>query len=101
MNININIYNHEPNQPTKTERIICMKLSELLAANVSIKNQLNKAEAEIVAKIAALQAAVDTLTASLADVELTAEQAQSVTDLQTAAQALDDLNPDLIVEPVV
>jgi hypothetical protein len=102
MNININIYNHEQptENPTPIERGIIMKINELLTINTSIKNQLNKAEAEIVAKIAALQAAVDTLTASLADVELTAEQAQSVTDLQTAAQALDDLNPDLIPEPV-
>jgi hypothetical protein len=92
-----------------------MTLSELLAANESIKNQLNKSEAEIVAKIAALQAAVDTLTesvtmrctqsvlqaavdtltASLADVELTEEQAQSVTDLQAAVQALEALDQEI------
>jgi hypothetical protein len=99
--INVMVMPDQPtNQPTETERGIIMKLKDLLAANVSIKNQLNKAEAEIVAKVAALQTAVDNLTAGLADADLTAEQEQSVTDLQTAAQALDDLNPDIIPGPV-
>ena len=71
-----------------------MKLNELLTANVSILNQLTKAEAEIIAKVAALEAAVEALNMQLANVELTPEQADSVVDLQEAAQALDDINPD-------
>ena len=77
-----------------------MKLSELLTINESIKGQLNKAENEILAKTAVLQASIDTLTAQLADAPLTAEQEQSVKDVQAAAQALDDLNADT-VDPVV
>lgn len=77
-----------------------MKLNELLAVNVSIKDQLNKAEAEILAKVAALNEAILNLTQQLENVDLTAEQEQSVLDLQTAAQALDDINPDVVVEPV-
>jgi DNA-binding protein H-NS len=73
---------------------IKMKLSELLQINTSIKNQLNKAEKEIVEKVAALQAAIDKLTQQMSDVELTDEQSQSVLDVQAAGQALDDLNAD-------
>ena len=76
-----------------------MKLSELLTVNESVKGQLNKAEAEITAKLADLQAAVDNLTAQLADVTLTDAQAQSVADVQAAAQALDDVVPDVVLEP--
>jgi hypothetical protein len=89
------------NPQTHFEKEMLMLLSELLAVNVSIKNQLNKAEAEIVAKVAELQASVDALTTQLADVALTPEQSQSVTDVQAAAQALDDINPDLVVPPAV
>jgi hypothetical protein len=77
-----------------SEEIIIMKISELLTVNESIKNQLNKAEAEIVAKIAALQAAVDELTAQLANQDLTPEQVASLTALQESAQALDEIVPD-------
>jgi uncharacterized coiled-coil protein SlyX len=102
MNININIYNHEqPHEnPTPIERGIIMKLSEIFTINTSLAGQLNKVEAEVVAQVAALRAAIDQLTADLTDVTLTAEQAQSITDLQTIVQKLDDLNPDLIPEPV-
>jgi hypothetical protein len=79
---------------TRLERTILMNLEELLTTNESIKNQLNKAETELVARLADLQASVDKLTAALASVELTPEQEQSVTELQAAAQALDDLTPD-------
>jgi len=87
---------HYPN-PVIEE--IKMKLSELLAANVSLAGQVNHVETEVVNKLADLQAAIDKLTAALADVELTAEQAQSVADLQTAVQALDDIIPEDIPEP--
>ena len=79
-----------------------MKISELLTLNTSIKGQLNKAEAEIVGKITELQAKIDALVAAAADADLPAEVAQSITDLQTASQALDDVVPDpVVVEPVV
>jgi len=91
--------NHD-NHDNHTIKDILMKITELLTINQSIKGQLNKAEKEIVAKIAELQTAVDALTAQLADATLTPEQEQSVTDVQAAAQALDDLNPD-VVPPVV
>ena len=73
-----------------------MLLSELLAVNVSLKDQLTKIDLEIVAKLAELQAAIDKLTQQLGDVVLTAEQVQSITDLQSAVDALDNLNPDAI-----
>jgi|SRR5450631_36113 len=92
-------HQEEPTHVTHLLKEIEMRLSELLQQNVSVKNQLNKAEAEIVAKVNALQASIDKLTADLADVELTEEQTQSVLDLQTAADALDNLAPELV--PVV
>lgn len=76
-----------------------MKLSELLAINESVKDQLNKVETEIVAKLAELQAAIEKLTTDLADVVLTDAQAQSVADVQAAVQKLDDIIPDQAVEP--
>jgi len=71
-----------------------MKINELLQINQSITGQLNKVEAEIIAKIAALQDAVNALTAQLADQDLTPEQVASLTDLQNVAQSLDDIVPD-------
>jgi hypothetical protein len=85
---------------THFEKETIMLLSELLTINQSVKGQLNKVETEIIAKTSELQAAIDALTAQLADVALTPEQAQSVTDVQAAAQALDDLNPDPVAQTV-
>jgi DNA-binding protein H-NS len=85
---------------THFEKETLMLLSELLTINQSIKGQLSKAEAEIIAKTAALQASIEALTAQLANAELTPEQAQSVTDVQAAAQALDDLNPDPVAQTI-
>ena len=75
-----------------------MRLSDILSANTSIKNQLNKAEVEIVKRVADLQAAIDTLTQQLADVELTPEQVASFDELKAAGQALDDLNEDMVAD---
>jgi hypothetical protein len=75
---------------------ISMKLSDVLSANVSIRDQLTKAEVEIVKRVADLQAAIDKLTQQLADVELTPEQAASFDEVKATAQALDDLNEDEI-----
>jgi SMC interacting uncharacterized protein involved in chromosome segregation len=77
-----------------SEEIIIMKIAELLAVNESIKDQLNKAEVEIIAKIGALQTAVDELTAQLANQDLTPEQVASLTALQDVALSLDDIVPD-------
>ena len=77
-----------------TQEIIIMKINELLQINQSITGQLNKVEAEIIAKIAALQDAVNAVTAQLADQDLTPEQVASLTDLQNVAQSLDDIVPD-------
>jgi uncharacterized protein YdeI (YjbR/CyaY-like superfamily) len=97
---NHHIPHHNPHHKTHYE-IIIMKIAELLEAQASVKNQLNKAEAEIVAKIGTLQDAITTLTEQLADLNLPDEVVQSVTELQAAAQSLDDLNPDETpVEPV-
>jgi hypothetical protein len=88
------------NQPTKTERKILMKLSELLTINESLVGQLSHIESEVVDKLAELQTAIDNLTANLADVELTPEQAQSVLDVQVAVQELDDIIPEPIPGPL-
>jgi len=77
----------------KLERIE-MKLSELLAQNVSIKGTLSAAEAKILAKIANLQAALDKVSAELLDATLTEAQVQSIMDLQAAAAELNDIVPD-------
>jgi hypothetical protein len=42
------------NQPTKTERKILMKLSELLTINESLVGQLSHIESEVVNKLAEL-----------------------------------------------
>ena len=76
-----------------------MLLSELLTKNQSIVGQLNKVEAEIVKKVADLQAAIDKLTEQMGDVELTAEQIASFDAVQTAVDALDALNADNLPEP--
>jgi len=76
-----------------------MLLSELLTKNQSIVGQLNKVEAEIVKKVADLQAAIDKLTEQMGDVELTAEQTASFDAVQTAVDALDALNADNLPEP--
>jgi hypothetical protein len=93
--IKAQLIKHHPHN-TNTEREIIMKLEELLTINNSIKDQLTKIDQEIIAKLADLQAAIDQLNQQLADVELTAEQAQSVQDVQDAVQALDDIIPDAI-----
>ena len=78
-----------------------MKLTELVTINQSIKGQLNKAEQEIIAKVADLQEKIDELVANAADADLPQEVVDSITEVQTAAQALDDLNPDVVEEPPV
>ena len=100
--------NEEPEEEPKylithLEKEILMKLSDILQQNESIKSQLNKAEVEIVKRVGDLQAAIDNLTANMADVELTPEQVASFDAVKASAQALDDLNEDELVpvEPPV
>jgi hypothetical protein len=83
-----------PHNYTYFLRRIEMLMSEILQQNTSIKDQLNKAEVEIVKRVANLQASIDKLNQQLANVELTPEQAASFDEVKAAAQALDDLNED-------
>jgi len=69
-----------------------MKLSELPAAVAGVSAQLTKAQDEILAKIAALEAA-------LADVELPVEAINAINSLRGQAQVLDDIVPDVVPEP--
>jgi hypothetical protein len=87
--------------PTRFEREITMKLSELLLINQSISGQLSKAETEILAAADRLHLQVANLTAQLADAPLSEAQANSVNDLVAAAQRFDDIVPDAAVEPPV
>jgi hypothetical protein len=82
------------------EDFILMKISELLTANQSIKGQLNKAEAEIVGKVAELNAKIDELIAAAGNADLPEEVNQSIAEVQTAAQALDDIVADPVPVPV-
>jgi lipase chaperone LimK len=92
---------HRESEHTENKlREIIMKLSDVLTQNVSIKNQLSKVDKEIVARLNDLQAAVDKLTADLADAPLTEEQAASFADVQTAVQSLDDITPDEVTPAV-
>jgi hypothetical protein len=78
------------------QREINMKLQDLLTINNSIKDQLTKIDQEIIAKLADLQAAIDALTQQLSEVELSEEQAASVTAVQDAVNAIDAIIPDTI-----
>jgi hypothetical protein len=78
-----------------------MKIEELLKINVSIKDQLNKAEKEIVTKVDDLQAKIDKLVANAANADLPEDVVQSITDLQASAKALDDLTPDVTPTPPI
>jgi hypothetical protein len=77
-----------------------MKISELLTVNQSIKGQLNKAEAEIVGKVADLNNKIDVLLNMANNADLPEEVNQSIADVQTAAQALDDIVADPVPVPV-
>jgi hypothetical protein len=84
---------YNPHHKTHYE-IIIMKIEELVTINQSIKGQLNKAEAEIIARIANLNAKIDELIAAAANADLPQEVADSLLEVQSAAQALDDITPD-------
>jgi len=70
-----------------------MKISELATALAELSSQLTKAQDEILARIAALEAALN-------DVELPDAAITALDGLRAGAQALDDIVPDpeIIVE---
>lgn len=70
-----------------------MKLSELTTAIAGVSAQLTKAQNEILSRINALENA-------LIDVELPEEAATAIDALRTQTQALDDIVPDVVPEPV-
>lgn len=71
---------------------LSMKVSEAVTILQDIKTKLVKAKQEIIGKIDALQAA-------LADVDLPVAAAQTLGEIGDAAQALDDIVPDVPAEP--
>ena len=73
---------------------ILMKLSELTTAISGVSTQLTKAQNEILSRINALENA-------LVDVELPEEAVSAIDALRTQTQALDDIVPDVVPEPVV
>jgi len=77
----------ELRQIIKQQGEIKMKLSELLDALSALDDQIDKAQAEILAKIAALEAA-------LVNVEIPADAQAKIDELKAAAQSLDDIVPD-------
>lgn len=74
---------------------IIMNQAELTQALVDLKAQADKSKAEIVAKVAALEAAV----AAGGAVDPAVEAA--LADLKGAVQGIDDLNPDAVAGEVV
>ena len=77
-----------------TTKEILMKVSELVTAVTDVSAQLTKAQDEILGKIAALEAA-------LVNVELPEEAVVAFDALRAQTQALDDIVPDAIVDPVI
>ncbi len=77
---------------TKLEKII-MNQAELAQRLTGLATQSRKAHDEIVAKLAALQTAVDQAGAATPEVEA------ALADLTTAIQAEDDIVPDATTPP--
>jgi len=73
---------------------LLMKLSELTTAVAGVSAQLVKVRDEILAKIAALEAA-------LVDVDVPVEAADAIDALRVQTQVLDDIVPDVVHEPPV
>lgn len=71
----------------QAQKDIEMKVSEVAAQLTSLGEQLTKAKDEILAKIAALEAA-------LGDVDLPEEAEAALLALKDKAQSLDDVVPD-------
>jgi chromosome segregation ATPase len=76
------------NQITQLERQIAMNQDELAAALAALTAQTEKAKAEIVAAVAALEEALANAGSTTPEVDA------ALTALQAAVQGVDDLNPD-------
>jgi hypothetical protein len=74
------------------EILIMATQAEIAQGLKAVTAQLNKAKAEIVAKVAALEQAIGDAGSSTPEVD------QALADLKGAAQSLDDLNPDAPVD---
>ena len=85
---------HTLNIYTSHTKEILMKLSELTTAISGVSTQLTKAQNEILSRINALENA-------LVDVELPEDAVSAIEALRTQTQALDDIVPDVVPEPVV
>jgi anion-transporting ArsA/GET3 family ATPase len=73
---------------------IQMLLSEAIASITASDAELKKAQGEIVAKLETLQASIADLQNQLANAPLTAEQQAAVDAVAADAKALDDIVPD-------
>lgn len=69
-----------------------MKIAQLAAALVAIDNRLTKAQTEIVTEIGNLRDA-------LSNVDLPEAAATALANLETRAQTLDDVVPDVVPTP--
>ena len=75
-----------------TDEEIVMKLSELSGEIAAVVVQVAKVRDEVLARIAALEAA-------LANVELPEDVMIALDALRASVQAIDDLNQDAVVNP--
>ena len=71
----------------RRQEVMYVKLSELLQVLTDLQTQIDKAKAEILAKIALLELA-------LSDVDLPADAQAKIDELKGVVQALDDIVPD-------
>lgn len=69
-----------------------MKLSELSGELVAVVNQVTKVREEVLARI-------DELEDALLDVTLPDEAESALAALRAGIQGLDDINPDVVVDP--
>jgi ABC-type transporter Mla subunit MlaD len=79
---------------TRLERII-VNQTELAQALIDLKAQADKAKAEIVTRVAALEAAIAAAGSTSAEVDA------AIAALKGSVQSLDDLNADPVPPPVV
>ena len=76
-----------------------MNQAQLAEALNLIAAQNEKSHAEIKAATATLIAQVADLTAALADTQISDDAVNALIAVQAAAQAIDDLNPDVVPIP--
>lgn len=71
---------------------LLMKVSEISTAITALSEQLTKVQGEIIGKIEALETA-------LTDVDLPEDAVDALNALRGNVQAMDDIVPDVVVEP--